>query len=82
MSKKTLTTIITWTVDVWSVVTAIYAVKWIAEEWVKAEFFAFFVIFHFVVGVLPLFILGLSLIIAVELTIWGFLPNKELKLRD
>jgi len=77
MSKRTLTTIITWTVAVWSVVTAIYAVKWIAEEMAKSEFFAIFAIYHFAVGILPLFVIGLILIIVVELTVWGFLPNKE-----
>jgi hypothetical protein len=76
MSKRILAIIITWTVALWSIGTAIYAVKWIAEEMAKAEFFAILTIYHFVVGILPLFIIGLILIIVVELTIWGFLPNK------
>ncbi len=77
MSKRTLTIIISWTVALWSIGTAIYAVKWIVEEMAKTEFFAIFAIYHFAVRILPLFIISLILIIVVELTIWGFLPNKE-----
>ena len=76
MSKRTLTIIITWTVALWGVGTAIYAVKWIAEEMAKAEFFAILVIYYYAIEILPLFVVGLILIIVVELTIWGFLPKK------
>jgi len=76
MSKRTLTAIIAWTVALWSVGTAIYAVKWIAEEMAKAEFFAVLAIYYYAIEILPLFVLALILIIVVELTIWGFLPDK------
>jgi hypothetical protein len=77
MFKRTLTTIFIWTFVVWSVVTAIYAVKWIAEEMAKQEFFAFFAVYYFVIEVFPLFVIGLILIIVFELTVWAFLPDKE-----
>ena len=76
MSKRTLTAIIAWTVALWGVGTAIYAVKWIAEEMAKAEFFAVLAIYYYAIEILPLFVLALILIIVVELTIWGFLPDK------
>ena len=75
MPKKTLTKIITITTIIWFIGTAIYALISISTEISRTEFFPILVIVYFVTGKLPLFIIGLIIVVVIELTVWAMLPE-------
>jgi len=79
MSKKTLTRIIIITFIVWLVGTTISALFSISTDMSRTEFFPILVIVYFVMGKLPLFIVGLVFAIVIEIMVWAILPERNVR---